>query len=253
LAEEDEPLGADECIAITLNPQEFLWPEGVPIDDREMLRRHLYFVVLTWEQWLATEELANARANHKWWGYRERKAIQERSGIDFKTKRRIQDDQKIHVKTWNVRGKLYRRKRYMVDSVTYERITRNPLPTPHIVILQWMKCGEKLATDPEPPRPRGMDDRGPLPRAPLPGPQGEGNPGGNNDQQHQQQHQQQHHQQQHQQQQLELELLTGALTFDGLMGTDDMSFVKVCSLDPSFFLALVLFCLPSFFGFQNCT
>jgi hypothetical protein len=197
-AEDYLALEADECIAITLNPEEYLWPdeEAGQFDDSEMTNHHMYFRVMTEAQWEALKVRADARLDDKWWGYQKGRRAEEIQGLlALKTKRpNIRSAHKIKVETWIVTGELRRRTRYMVDPVSYQRRTQNALPMPRIVILQWMmypglskqERAKKLALKPPAPTPRGMDDRGPLPpHVPPPGPQGEGEhegQGGNNDQ-----------------------------------------------------------------------
>lgn len=159
------PLTAKQCIAISLNYAQFLQP-AANLDDRAFSNHHLYFIVMTEQQFRQFEE--HNRVRNRWWFEYQSysRPAQESEGDDLKEnkKKDVDADSRIKVKNYAVTGKQRRRNRYFISPESYQSITGTPLPMPRIMILQYfmlpnMNSDQRritLEAGDDPPVPRGM-------------------------------------------------------------------------------------------------
>ncbi|XP_044353768.1 uncharacterized protein [Triticum aestivum] len=164
-------LTAKQCIVISLNYAQFLQPSAY-LNDRAFDNHHLYFIVLTEQQFLEFEMFNRVR-NRMWFEYQSySNPAQESEGDDLMEpkKKNVDPNSRIKVKNHVVTGKQRRRNRYFICPESFQSITGTPLPMPRIMILQYfmlpnMNSDQRritLEAGNDPPVPRGMTMAMPL-------------------------------------------------------------------------------------------
>uniref|UniRef100_N1QWN6 Uncharacterized protein n=1 Tax=Aegilops tauschii TaxID=37682 RepID=N1QWN6_AEGTA len=142
------------------------------LNDRAFDNHHLYFIVLTEQQFLEFEMFNRVR-NRMWFEYQSySNPAQESEGDDLMEpkKKDVDPNSRIKVKNHVVTGKQRRRNRYFICPESFQSITGTPLPMPRIMILQYfmlpnMNSDQRritLEAGNDPPVPRGMTMAMPL-------------------------------------------------------------------------------------------